>query len=201
MISALKVRQRRALHSVAMSEASDSTPGPAASHPFDADTAVEPSGDGVFDATVSDRWNRLLGGPLGGYLLAICLQALRRTVPFPDPVVVSAFFLRPARVGASKVQTALVRAGRRMASGEARLLQDGKECLGVLATFTDLAQVSGRTVVFNAPPDLPPADQALDPLEGRSVEGATIAERVELRTPGLPGWLRGEPTGRPAAEL
>lgn len=40
---------------------------PVADHPFDADTAVTPIRDGVFSATVSDRWNRLLGGPLGGY--------------------------------------------------------------------------------------------------------------------------------------
>lgn len=39
-----------------------------AEHPVDADTAVEPSGDGRFSAAISHRWNRLLGGFLGGYL-------------------------------------------------------------------------------------------------------------------------------------
>lgn len=30
---------------------------------------------------------------------------------------------------------------------------------------------------------------------------ATIAERVEFRSASLPGWFRGEPTGRPASEF
>jgi len=172
-----------------------------ADHPFDVDTAVEPTDDGAFTATLSDRWNGLLGGPLGGYPLAISLQALRQTMPFPDPLVLSAFFLRPARTGQLDVQTEAVRRGRRMATSEARLIQDGKECARVVATFTDLAQASGRTVVLNAPPQLAPPDQAIDPLAGRSPGGVTIADRIEFRMPRLPGWLTGEPTGTPSAEV
>lgn len=172
-----------------------------AEHPVDADTAVEPSGDGRFRATVSDRWNRLLGGPLGGYLLTICLQALREAMPFPDPLVLTAFFLRPVDTGPAEVHTELVRAGRRMATGQASLWQNDKERVRVLATFTDLAQASGRTVLFSSAPKLPPPDEAVDPLQGLSLDGMTIADRLEFRTAELPGWLRGAPTGKPHGEL
>lgn len=170
-------------------------------HPFDTDTAVAFVGEGVFSATITGRWNRLLGGPLGGYLVAICLQALRQTAPFEDPVVLSAFFLRPAESGPAEVHAELVRAGRRMATGEAKLVQGGKERVRILATFSDLARASGLTTVLNAPPKLPPPERSLDLLQGRSVSGMTIAERVEYRVPQAPGWLQGEPTGEPACEL
>ena len=48
-------------------------------------------------------------------------------MPFPDPLVTSAHFLRPGAVGPAEVRTEVVRAGRRVATGEARLVQDGRE--------------------------------------------------------------------------
>jgi Thioesterase-like superfamily len=184
-----------------MGSAPDTGAARASAHPLDADTAVERLGDGAYGATVSDRWNRPLGGPLGGYLMGICLRALCRELPLPDPVVLSAFFLRPAQPGHAEVQTELIRAGRRTATGQASLSQDGKERVRVIATFTDLARACGRTVVLNAPPALPPPDRAIDPLLGLPLEGVSIAQRVEFRTPELPGWRREEPTGRATAEL
>jgi acyl-CoA thioesterase len=166
-------------------------------HPFDADTAVEPLGDGTFAATISGRWNRLAGGPNGGYLVAVCLKALSEVVPHGDPMVLSAFFLRPGQEGAAQVQTELARAGRRTSTAEARLVQDGKERVRVVATFGRLAHMSGRTAVFNDPPSLPAPEQSIDPLAGAPIAGVTLADRVEFRVAEPPGWLHGEPTGRP----
>jgi acyl-CoA thioesterase superfamily protein len=73
---------------------------------------------------------------------------LRRGTSFPDPLAVSAFFLRPSKPGAAGVRTEIARGGRRVATGEARLLQDGTETVRVVATFTDLDAASGRTLVF-----------------------------------------------------
>jgi acyl-CoA thioesterase len=168
---------------------------------FDADTAVDRTDEALFGAAVTDRWNRLLGGPLGGYLVAICLRALGEVLPFPDPLVMSAFFLRPGEVGPAQVQTELARAGRRTASGEARLIQNGKERIRLVATFADLRQRSGRTTVLNAPPELPRPEEAINPLEEIPTGAATVAQRVEFRTAQPPGWLRGKPTDRPAGEL
>ncbi len=66
-------------------------------HPFDADTKVEATADDTFTATISDRWNALAGSPNGGYLLAVCLQALRQTMPFPDPLGSRRSSCAPAR--------------------------------------------------------------------------------------------------------
>src|SRR5687767_2167616 len=89
---------------------------------FDDDARVEAVAVNEFAATVTDRWNAL-HGPNGGYLLALCVQALRQALPSPDPLAVSAFFLRPAAPGPAVVRTEVVRTGRRISTGEARLVQ------------------------------------------------------------------------------
>lgn len=171
------------------------------SHPFDSDTQVRPVGDNRFAATVTDRWNALGGGANGGYTLAICLQALRRDMPFPDPLVVSAFFLQRVTPGPAEVRTEIARSGRRVATGEARLLRDGKEAVRVMATFTDLDQATGRTLMLDEPPGLPPPEETVELVADGSMPGVTIADRVEYRGAALPGWRRGRPTGNPGMEF
>jgi acyl-CoA thioesterase len=163
-------------------------------HDFDTDTEVTPVAERVYAATLTDRWHALAGVPNGGYLLAVCLQALRRELPFPDPLVTSASYLRPGATGPAEVHTEVVRAGRRVATGEARLVQGGKEIVRVVATFGDLAAASGRTDVRGRPPELPPPDEAIQ-LDRGALPGVTITERFEYRLPALPGWAQGRPTG------
>ena len=93
----------------------------AATYAFDVDTRVEAVADHRFAAAITDRWNVLGGRPNGGYVMGVCLQALTRVMPSPDPLVVSAFFLRPTLPGPAEVQTAIVRSGRRISTGEATL--------------------------------------------------------------------------------
>lgn len=178
------------------------TAAPALStHPFDADTAVTPVREDTYRATISDRWTALTGAPNGGYLLATCVNALRHAMPYPDPMVISGHFLRKGTVGPAEVRTELARSGRRLATGEARLIQDGVEVVRVVASFGDLARSRGRTVVLSEPPALPSPRDAIDPLGGTSLPGVSIADRVEFRMAEVPGWLRGEPSGDPTAQL
>ncbi len=167
-------------------------------HLFDTDTHVEPAGDDVYAAALTDSWNALGGVPNGGYLLAVCLNALAHELPLPDPVVVSATYLRPGAAGPAEVHTEVVRAGRRVATGEARLVQDGREIVRAVATFADLAGARGPTVMRAAPPDLPAPDTARDLMEGAPpLPGVNITERFEYRAAALPGWARGKPSGDP----
>ena len=163
---------------------------------FDTDTAVAPAGDHVYAAALSDRWHALGHVPNGGYLLATTLRALASELPHPDPVVVSATYLRPARTGPAEIRTETARAGRRLATGEARLMQDGKEIVRAVATFADLATAEGPTLMRSAPPDLPAPDAARDVMEGAPpLPGVNITERFEFRAAPLPGWARGAPSG------
>ena len=100
---------------------------------FDVSTAVEavadrPGETGRFAAVVTERWNVIGGRPNGGYVLGIALRALARVLPMPDPLVVSAFFLRPTLPGAVEIHTEVARGGRRIAT--ARMLQDARRRCG-----------------------------------------------------------------------
>jgi acyl-CoA thioesterase len=170
-------------------------------HVFDADTAVQPDGDGRYAATLTDRWTALGGTPNGGYMLAVALRALQADMPFPDPLVTSAHFLRPGLVGPAHITTEVVRAGRRVATGQASLLQEDREIVRLLATFGDLDQANGRTHVVGEAPRLPAPDQIPDVLDGGVLPGVSITEQLEYRAPELPGWVKGAPAGEAGLEF
>ena len=152
-----------------------------------------------FATELTGRWNGTNGAVNGGYMLAICLRALGQGMPFPDPVVISGFFLRPGTAGPGMVRTSLTRSGRTTAFGEAVLARDGKDVVRVSAAFAALG-AAGPLFVDGAPPSLPPPQECVGVPIG-SFGLATIAERIEFRSASLPGWFRGLPTGRPASEF
>jgi acyl-CoA thioesterase len=164
---------------------------------------------------VTGRWGGITGVPNGGYLLAICTRALGLGLPFPDPIVVSGFFLRPGAPGPATVRTSVVREGRTTAFGEAVLSQGGKDVIRAAAAFARLGGSFGAggsggsglsggpigpVLVDGAPPDLPPPADCVGVPVG-SFGPATIAERVEFRSREVPGWFLGRPTGRPSSEF
>jgi acyl-CoA thioesterase len=167
---------------------------------FDADTRVvaSPVRD-EFDAELTGRWDGTSGAVNGGYMLTICARALSLMMPFPDPIVISGFFLRPGTAGPGVIRTSLTRSGRTTSFGEAVLARDGKEVVRAAAAFAALG-AAGPVFVGGAPPDLPPPDDCVGVPAG-SFGLATIAQRIEFRSASLPGWFRGEPTGRPASEF
>jgi acyl-CoA thioesterase len=172
---------------------------------FDVDTAVWPSGPDEYAATLTDRWNGMTSVVNGGLEMAICLRALGLIMPFPDPLVVSGLFLRPGTPGPATVRTSLLRSGRTTAFGEASLSRDGKGIVRVTAAFADLgasasASADGPVFIGGGPPDLPPPSRCAA-LPVAAFGPATIAERIEFRPAELPGWVRGEPSGRPSLDF
>ncbi|MDL4776769.1 MULTISPECIES: thioesterase family protein [Thermomonosporaceae] len=165
---------------------------------FDQDTRLTSAGVDIYAAQLTDRWNTASGNPNGGYLMAVGVRALQQHSKFGDPLVASAFFLRPGAPGTARIQVETARQGRRTSTSEARMHQDGKEILRVVATFADLDQSNGRTLSLAPMPDLPAPDELVDPLADVALPGITVADRVEYRATRPPGWLRGEPSGEPS---
>ncbi|MFF8763716.1 thioesterase family protein [Nocardiopsis dassonvillei] len=169
---------------------------------FDRDTCVEKLADGEFAATLTDAWTTFTSHPNGGYVLGAALNALRQNLSQPDPLAVSAFFLRPAAPGAATARTEVVREGRRTATGQVRLEQGGKEILRATATYGDLSPApSARVLTLDEPPRLPAPEDCPVPPEFDNPEGLGIARSVDYRYPGRPGWLDGRKDGRPHAEF
>ena len=172
---------------------------------FDTDTRVWPAGaDGEFAAELTDRWNGTAGAVNGGYMLAACTRALALGMPFPDPVVVSGFFLRPGSAGPATIRASVIRSGRTTAFGESALNQDGREVVRATAAFAKLGDTGagqdGPVFLDGSPPALPPPAECVGVPVG-SFGLASIAGRIEFRSAELPGWFRGQPSGRPASEF
>jgi acyl-coenzyme A thioesterase PaaI-like protein len=170
---------------------------------FDTDSRVWPAGaDGEFAAELTGRWNGTAGAVNGGYMLATCTRALGLAMPFPDPVVVSGFFLRPGTAGPAAVRASVIRSGRTTAFGEATLTQDGKDVVRATAAFAKLGNTGQDGPVFldGTPPALPPPAECVG-VPVASFGLASIAERIEFRAAELPGWFLGRPSGRPASEF
>lgn len=168
---------------------------------FDADTEVTRRADGAYDAEISDRWHALSGAPLGSYGLTIGLRALAHEMPFPHPLSVSAYFLRPTQVGPAQVRTEVARIGRRMATGQTSLFQSGKERLRAVATYTNLDKADGGTQLLgHLPRSTTPPDTAFDPLDDVPLPGFSLLDRLDFRVTEPPGWLQGKPSGDPACQ-
>src|SRR5882762_7048892 len=156
---------------------------------FDEDSRVVAAGsEGAFTAALTGRWNGTAGAVNGGYMLAICTRALALGMPFPDPVVVSGFFLRPGTAGPAAVGTSVIRSGRSTAFGEAALTQDGKDVVRATAAFARLGGTGqdgtgqhgtgqdGLVFLDGTPPALPPPAECVGVPVG-SFGLASIAER------------------------
>ncbi len=166
----------------------------------DADTAVERVAPGLWRGTVTDRWS--IGDyPNGGYLLLIGLNAVRQELPHPDPFTITAHYFSPTQHGPVDIEVERIRSGRAHSTAMARMLQDGRERVRILANYGDHTASRGPTVVQGEPPPMPPPEECPEPQRsGAPMPNGLVArirERIDWRVaPGTAGWMRGERTGR-----
>jgi acyl-CoA thioesterase len=180
---------------------------------FDEDTAVAPAGDGVWQATISDRW-AVPRGPNGGYIAATMLRALEAAVADPSraPRSLTLHYLRPPVAGATaEIHVTVERAGRTLTSLSARMVQDDRTMVLALAAFADDFPTAADYAT--AAPDVGPP-----PAELHTVPSAPGIPEIALRTALAPvfgpvpmsggdeavvgGWLRlAEPRTADAAAV
>lgn len=163
---------------------------------FDRDVAVVEVGEGRFQGDVSSRWD-IGGNPNGGYVLSIALAALRRTLPQPHVLTVTAHYFRPPDKGPVEVEVERIRSGRAHATGMARLVQDGRERVRVLATFGDLSKAEGPTAVTAVRPSIADPDHCIrrsDVTDLMQTEHEA-AKRFDTRLSPDTGWANGRPSG------
>ena len=165
-----------------LTESSDTAKGTA----FARDTALVPAGSGIWRGHISPSWN-IGANPNGGYLVAVVLGAVAQLTPeHPDPLSVTTHFLRPGIPDAAcEVQVELVRRGRTLTTARARLVQQGKARLEVLAAFGDLTPSAGVTgtpagVTLLAPELPPPLSCPERSGEAQGVD-LPILDRVDIR--------------------
>ena len=167
---------------------------------FDLDTAVTPTGAGIYAARIDAGW-WIERGPNGGYVAAVLVQALTAEVADPHRHLrsLTVHYLAPAREGPADVAVAIERAGRTITFVQARLQQGDRLLATASAAF---AVPNGGAPAFADPtfPGYPAADTiepAPDPPGMIAMRG-----RYEYRhVTGLPwegpsepaetgGWIR-----------
>ncbi|MBH5338268.1 thioesterase family protein [Streptomyces pactum] len=170
---------------------------------FDRDTAVTAREPGVYDAELSAGWT-IIQAVNGGYLLAVLGRALADTLPHPDPISVSAYYLTASVPGPAVVRTETVRTGSTLSTGQASLYQyaeDGTEVerIRVLATYGDLDGLPDDVRTSAKPPAIPPPEHCLGTADGPApLPGSSaIIERLDIRLdPATVGWAVGAPSGK-----
>lgn len=173
---------------------------------FERDTAVEPVGDRRYRGVVDPGWAVIDGAaPNGGYLLAIAARAMRAEVPdHPDPVTVTAHYLRPPEIGEVTVDVDVLRTGRRHATVAATLRQDGTDRVRLLGAFGDLSRGgAGPSHDVRPLPGYPPradcvpfTDRAERDAGDGPIAAPPIVTRFDHHIPAdRLGWTRGAPSG------
>jgi acyl-CoA thioesterase len=168
---------------------------------FDADTALEPDGDGTWRGTIAGGWDTPRG-PLGGYVMAIMLRAFELATNDAQRVPRSAtmHFLQAPQPGALTVRAAVERAGRSLSTVSGRMEQGGelvglalgaysKAWPGPLLDESPMPEVkppgereTPQRELRNAPP--PPFTERLTMQHRFGAKPFTRAERAEVG-----GWL------------
>jgi acyl-CoA thioesterase len=123
---------------------------------FGLDSRLAPAGDGVFVGELSGAW--AIGAvPNGGYVMAVAGKALSLALELPHPASITGHYLAPTEAGPVRIETDVIRRGRRFGTATARLVQGDQERVRFVAAFTDFAHNDGLDL------DMAPAPQLPDP--------------------------------------
>lgn len=165
---------------------------------------------------VDPAWN-IGENPNGGYLVSLALGGIDvGRPPHPDPLSVTAHFLRPGTAGAPyEIESRIIKTGRTTTFAEASLAQDGGGRVRAVAVFGDLGDPGGagddrddRTIEV-PPPSIPPPEAC--PVRSAGEQGVElpILDRLDIRIhpdqaragqagePVVSGWIRRRDGGDP----
>jgi acyl-CoA thioesterase len=153
---------------------------------FDTDIALAPAGDGRFTANLSERW-WVGGGPNGGYVAAIMLNAMSAVAgeasPGQPPRSLTVHYLSAPETGEAEVEVTVERAGRNTSFLSARMLQGGEVEAKAMAVFS--SDRDGLPFDHTEMPEAPP------PEEGEEFDTELAPVNVFARYRVIPAF--GEP--------
>lgn len=163
---------------------------------FDADTGLEPLGNGRWRANVPEHWF-IQTGPNGGWMAAVATRAMTLTVTDRPPRSLTLHFLEPPAAGPLEVSCTVEREGRTTAYLSLRMTQgDRLLALGLAACAAwregqpEWADASMPEVA--APEDCPliPHDRPGMPVFWLNWEGRVVRGRPGGGEDTVIGWLR-----------
>jgi acyl-CoA thioesterase len=152
---------------------------------LEADTALEPAGEGRWRAEISEGW-WIQRGPYGGYISALLMRAAVAAVADGQrpPRSFTAHFIDAPVAGPAELTATVERAGRSSTALSLRMEQDGKPVALALAGFGQWRDgepewIDTQAPDAPAPEDCPPVKRVegmprfIDRLEVRWVDGGS----------------------------
>jgi acyl-CoA thioesterase II len=170
------------------------------------DTAVTPTGDDRYEATLSPEWE--IWGPMGGYVAACALRAAGASTAAGRPATFSCHYLSVAEFGPIELRVETRRSGRAATSQRVEVTQEDRRILDAVAWVVADAQglEHDETVAPDVPgpddlrsvqelrPDSPPPFPFWRNLEAKPVDADPEWPPAGPRPARWQQWLRFTPT-------
>lgn len=153
-----------------------------------ADIAAQPLGEGRYAVELPASWSFRL--PSGGVLMSAALGALQKEIDDPElsPLSATAVFLEPLEAGPLVAECEVLRRGRSVTQGRARLAQNGAAA-GLEVTGVFARDRSGPGVLAAEPPPAPPVEDAVEVGPGDRRPPLPFFENFDIRLAiGAPFW-------------
>lgn len=145
---------------------------------FARDTRVRQVALGVWEGEFSPAWN-IGQAPNGGYAMAVGARALAAALPHPDPLVVTAYYLRRPASGPVRCEVEVLRAGKATSTGMVRMVQGGETVIQLLGTCTELAANRGVGHCEVPVPEMPGYADCVDiPVADNIPMGRHLVQRM-----------------------
>ncbi|MFO7699341.1 MAG: thioesterase family protein [Acidimicrobiia bacterium] len=139
-----------------------------------------------------ERWTMGPGFAHGGYLMSVALAGARALTTHPDPITMSAHFVRPGKVGSASLHRELLKAGRSLSTVRSDIVQEGSVAVATLTTFGDLTSAGDIGYRSVSMPLLPPPQDCLATDPGANQLVPTMVRNLDLRlTPASTAWTQG----------
>lgn len=146
-------------------------------------------------AEIHDGWD-IFGNANGGYLMALAARGMLQAAGRPHPVSVTGHYLAPGRPGPVRLQSTIVKEGRRFTTVSAQLRDGSRPVLQLLGAFGDLTDTTSYEHAAVGPPDLLPIGDCIRRTSADSPMVPALQDRLDVRLdPRHNGFARGVPSG------
>lgn len=161
-------------------------------------SAVEPLGNGRYQARLHDGWD-IMGVTNGGYMMAVTGRAMVSETDNRVPVSATGHFLNPGRAGDVEIEVIELKSGRTFTTQRAVMRDsEGTILLSVTGSLaTPASNTRSMALMAGSPPELAPPDECVRAVAaGDAPFPPPLVDLVDLRIhPEDAQALLGEPSG------
>lgn len=157
-------------------------------HLFDQDILLTKEKPSIYKTQISKNWS-INGNPNGGYLMAVIAHAMQQESSMGSIIICTATYLSKTVPGPADLILENIGRSRNFDRWQAKLVQNGKETLRAMGTFSATENNRAEKRYETSEPDLEPKENCIQiPPMGNY----TVYENMDVRLdPNCAGWFSG----------